>query len=104
MNNIEKNQKLLEENIILIKQSIARAEEKYEKLKKSDIENKEISLKMMTNIINRRKEVLDKFRQQEEKINNQEMQLIEIKNKGFIKNIINKIIHLLGKNSSIQKC
>lgn len=104
MNNIEKNQKLLEENIILIKQSIARAEEKYEKLKKSDIENKEISLKMMTNIINRRKEVLDKFRQQEEKINNQEMQLIEIKNKGFIKNIINKIIHFLGKNSSIQKC
>lgn len=104
MNNIEKNRKLLEENIILIKQSIARAEEKYEKLKKSDIENKEISLKMMTNIINRRKEVLDKFRQQEEKINNQEMQLIEIKNKGFIKNIINKIIHLLGKNSSIQKC
>lgn len=105
MNNIEKNQRLLEENIILIKHSIARAEEKYKQLENKDIEHKEISLKMMKNIINRREKVLEEFKQQEEKINNQkqEMQLIEIKNKSFIKNIINKIIHFLGKSSSVQK-
>ena len=106
MNNIEKNQKLLEENIILIKHSIERAEEKYKQLENKDIEHKEISLKMMKSIINRREKVLEEFKQQEEKISNQkqEMQLIEIKNKSFIKNIINKIIHLLGKSSSVQKC
>ncbi len=106
MNNIEKNQKLLEENIILIKHSIERAEEKYKQLENKDLEHKEISLKMMKSIINRREEVLEEFKQQEEKINNQkqEMQLIEIKNKSFIKNIINKIIHFLGKSSSVQKC
>lgn len=106
MNNIEKNQKLLEENIILIKHSIVRAEERYKQLENKDIEHKEISLKMIKNIINKREKVLEEFKQQEETINNQkqEMQLIEIKNKSFIKNIINKIIHFLGKSSSIQKC
>ena len=106
MNNIEKNQKLLEENIILIKHSIVRAEGRYKQLENKDIEHKEISLKMIKNIINKREKVLEEFKQQEETINNQkqEMQLIEIKNKSFIKNIINKIIHFLGKSSSIQKC
>lgn len=104
MNNIEKNQKLLEENIILIKQGIARAEEKYEKLQKRDIEHKETSLKMVKNIINKRKKVLEEYQQKEKKINNQEMQLIEIKNKSFIKNIISKIKHYFRKNSNMQKC
>lgn len=53
---------------------------------------------MIGNIIKKRREVLTKL----ETINNQENQLIEIKDQSFIKKIINKVIHFLEKNKSMQ--
>lgn len=100
MSNFEKKQKLIEQNIVLVRQSIIRAEDRFEQIEKSNIENKEISLKMIGNIIKKRREVLTKL----EAINNQENQLIEIKNQSFIKKIINKIIRFLEKSESMQKC
>ena len=100
MSNFEEKQKLIDKNIVLVRQSIIRAEDRFEQIEKSNIENKEISLKMIGNIIKKRREVLTKL----ESINNQENQLIEIKDQSFIKEIINKIIHFLEKNKSMQKC
>ena len=90
MSNFEEKQKLIDQNIVLARQSIIRAENRFEQIEKSNIENKEISLKM----------ILTKL----ETINNQENQLIEIKDQSFIKKIINKVIHFLEKNKSMQKC
>ena len=100
MSNFEEKQKLIDKNIVLVRQSIIRAEDRFEEIEKSNIENKEISLKMIGNIIKKRREVLTKL----ESINNQENQLIKIKDQSFIKKIINKIIHFLEKNKSMQKC
>ena len=100
MSNFEEKQKLIDQNIVLARQSIIRAENRFEQIEKSNIENKEISLKMIGNIIKKRREVLTKL----ETINNQENQLIEIKDQSFIKKIINKVIHFLEKNKSMQKC
>lgn len=100
MSNFEEKQKLIDQNIVLAHQSIIRAENRFEQIEKSNIENKEISLKMISNIIKKRREVLTKL----ETINNQENQLIEIKDQSFIKKIINKVIHFLEKNKSMQKC
>ena len=96
MSNFEEKQKLIDKNIVLVRQSIIRAEDRFEQIEKSNIENK----KMIGNIIKKRREVLTKL----ETINNQENQLIEIKDQSFIKKIINKVIHFLEKNKSMQKC